>query len=327
MTLVERYLAGQSIEVWNELIDLGPDVRQPDMALQAKLVADETMRRARRNVEVLVRALPSVGWSFHYPVSGEPGFSVWSPADSHIEQSIGSMEARLNGPIPVSLAAWWRIVGAVDLTRKPAAGPFIEYPDPLVVLPPRAVLDELEEWQGDDIAQEMVPEFLAPIAPDLFHKEDVSGGAPYGIHLPDATADGVIRNLGDEPMHFVAYLRHAFKWAGLPGYAETHTAPPSPLDAVAASSSRVVTSAKQVRAHAILVRIRAPTIPKAGPCGRHHTRWPGVVEAGQTIDLRRRRHRMERAGLPENDPAPPYERRGLARGQQSHCRRRRAHPR
>jgi hypothetical protein len=113
----------------------------------------------------------------------------------------------------------------VDFTRLPGTGLAIRYPDPLVVIPPSAVLDELAEWQEDEELEQAFPIFSAPLAPDAYHKEDVNGGEPYRIALPNAGCDAQILNLPDS-MTFVAYLRHAFHWAGLPGYAETFTEPP-----------------------------------------------------------------------------------------------------
>ncbi len=98
-------------------------------------------------------------------------------------------------------------------------------PDPLVVAPIDDVQAEFKEWSEDELFREAKPTFAAPIAPDGFPKENVSGAAPYEIELPDAAADCPIISL-DFPMTFVRYLRLSFAWAGLPGYKEVNPVGP-----------------------------------------------------------------------------------------------------
>jgi hypothetical protein len=233
MALIDRYRKGDHEQVWDELIGLGPRVRDAAVLPDAMAVADETMLRARRNIERLIDLLPKFGWTFQHPIQGESGLAVWTPPSQEAQADIAQLETEMQGPVPISIGAWWRIVGGVDLTRKPGSGPpSVEYPDPLVVLPVGAVMAELNEWAEDDELREMRPVFAAPLAPDAYHKEDVSGGAPYEMELPAPSADAMIMNM-TRPLAFVAYLRHAFQWAGLPGYAEAFDERPSEISAIA----------------------------------------------------------------------------------------------
>lgn len=221
---------------------MAPELAGPrPVTVSRQVTCDSASAKALSRIEVedqacdwrfsLVR-FPTIGWKFQFPISGSPELSVWArPADSD-QAAVDRLERELGGPVPLSLASWWRTVGSVCLTRTPGSGPQIEYPDPLVVLPPNQALDELAEWREDAVAQEVKPRFAAPIALDVFHKEDVSGGAPYEIELPDERADAVLLNL-EPALTFVQYLRHAFAWAGLPGYAEVYDTPPPELAAIA----------------------------------------------------------------------------------------------
>jgi hypothetical protein len=56
--------------------------------------------------------------------------------------------------------------------------------------------------------------FVLPLSPDRVHKENVSGGAPYGFILPDGCADGLFA--GETTMPFVSYLNHVFSHGGFP---------------------------------------------------------------------------------------------------------------
>ena len=56
-----RYRDGDRDAVWQELRQLGDQVRDPQVAGAAQAVCDEMARRARHNVEVLVERLTSQG--------------------------------------------------------------------------------------------------------------------------------------------------------------------------------------------------------------------------------------------------------------------------
>jgi hypothetical protein len=95
---------------------------------------------------------------------------------------------------------------------------WLEKLDPLVVDPLREAWYSVEEWQEDLV--ENLPEVVGPleisIAPDRLHKSNISGGPPYAIRLPDASADPRIRWLEEEP-HLVPYLRRAVQGGALAG--------------------------------------------------------------------------------------------------------------
>lgn len=57
--------------------------------------------------------------------------------------------------------------------------------------------------------------FVLPPAPDRLHKANISGAGPYGVRLPDATAEGLF--VGEVAMPFVAYLNWVFQNGGFPG--------------------------------------------------------------------------------------------------------------
>src|SRR5258708_26408485 len=63
-TLLRRYLQGAHVEVWAELTARGNQVRREPMLHDALGVARETMRRVRRNLELLVPRLHDFGFAF-----------------------------------------------------------------------------------------------------------------------------------------------------------------------------------------------------------------------------------------------------------------------
>ena len=60
----DRYQAGDHQQVWLELLALGGAVRQEPVYSDATAVARETMRRARENIEILIRRLHDIGYKF-----------------------------------------------------------------------------------------------------------------------------------------------------------------------------------------------------------------------------------------------------------------------
>jgi hypothetical protein len=214
---VDRYVAGEYESVWEEVVALGPRAIDPAVAPAVDALARETMHRALRNVEALKSLLPSIGWPFKFPMSSPPSdLCVHAPPRPDVQEKIAALEA-LCGPLPVSIRAWWEVVGTVCFMRVPPDEQEYPLPDPLVVEPIEAVIAEFHEWESDVEYRRLVPRFRAPLAPDEFHKDNISGGAPYELELPSSTADGVLLNEWHNAT-FVAYLREAFRWAGVPGW-------------------------------------------------------------------------------------------------------------
>jgi hypothetical protein len=69
---LERYVGGEHEGVWEEVVGIGPRASDPAVASAVNALARETMERALRNVEALKSLLPSIGWRFHFPMSGPP---------------------------------------------------------------------------------------------------------------------------------------------------------------------------------------------------------------------------------------------------------------
>jgi hypothetical protein len=115
------------------------------------------------------------------------------------------------GPLPLSLVAFWQEVGAVDLVGMHRSWP--TGLDPLVVDPPEGPLAEL--YDEDE-------ETYASLAPDELHKDNISGGDPYGLELPNPAAD--FRFMYEpHDLLFVPYLRLAILHGVGSGLEEKHS--------------------------------------------------------------------------------------------------------
>ena len=212
MNYLKSYREGEYERVWDELKALGPDVRREPYYSQAREVAAETMQRVRRNCELLVDRLQSLGYIFGTYPDGSTGYHTDGPLVSPSRKMRGDLAEldKERGPLPLSLVAFWQEVGSVDFVgMHPDWGNGL---DPLVVEPPDAALSLIYEEDDDENF-----ECFAGLSPDDVHKDNESGGDPYGIALPDASADFMFLN---ECHHllFVPYLRMSIlRWGGLPG--------------------------------------------------------------------------------------------------------------
>lgn len=224
MNYLELYENGEYEQVWQELQDLGNKVREEPYYALAQAVAAETMRRVRRNCERIISRLRALGYVFGTFPDGKrrsPSMPPYTLPSANMQADCDELEAEA-GPLPLSLVAFWREVGAVDLVGMQRAWP--EGLDPLVVDPPEGPLAEL--YDEDE-------QVFISLAPDEFHKDNVSGGDPYGLELPNPAADFPFLY---EPhdLLFVPYLRLAIlKWGGFPGL-EGRDIPFEPLESLTA---------------------------------------------------------------------------------------------
>jgi hypothetical protein len=236
ISYVERYQQGEHLQVWEELVALGNQVRQEPLYADAWAVACETMRRVRHNIAFVIPRLRALGYVFiHDPQAQALSLPrqeldwiqhnppLWTEPPLDIVAQLDALEEEI-GPLPLSLRAFYQEVGGVNF-----AGWYedVDGFDPLFVYPfDRQLIEGPEEGPpaySDDWAQlSLEEEQPAPeefyrliIAPDSFHKRNVSGGAPYEMHLPHLAADAPLLN---EPhgTTFVHYLRLCCTAAGLP---------------------------------------------------------------------------------------------------------------
>jgi hypothetical protein len=214
MNYLERYQNGEYEQVWTELQELGAAVRQGPNYSLAMQVADQTMRRVRSNCERIIDYLRAINYTFGVYPDGSPGYISPGPLVPPANNSRTDQETLQHavGPLPISLVAFWREVGSVDFVgRHPE---WLKGLDPLAIYAPEAAVSHLD---ARDEMLESMGYFEATLAPDDLHKENVSGGEPYAVRLPDPNADFVFRN-EKHNLYFVPYLRFAIlRFGGFPG--------------------------------------------------------------------------------------------------------------
>ena len=96
-----------------------------------------------------------------------------------------------------------------------------------MVFPPACALEELAEYLSDKAERDKCnAPYVIPIAPDYFHKANVSGGSPYAIALPAVADDPPMLNTPVAET-FLQHIESALGFGGFPGLADCddHTWP------------------------------------------------------------------------------------------------------
>lgn len=254
MDYLDRYLAGEHEQVWAELVALGSAVREEPLYADALAVAHETMRRVRHNIETLIPRLEALGYVFGYGwvqrrsfvsggfPSGAP-LPPFTPSTPTASETVAVLEGRA-GILPLSLRAFYEVVGSVNFIGEVPETWTDRHVlpddlDALFIYPVQVATEDAEPWQeryGDLTAEDWalpgtneedlcdacayraLPRdcSLVPIAPDEWHKYDVSGCGAYEIATPNEGADARLLTERHRTT-FVNYLRICLRWGGLPG--------------------------------------------------------------------------------------------------------------
>lgn len=207
--LADRYEQGQHVQAWTDALALGDLPTGTSTDGEVEQLLDLTMQRVRHNIEVLIEGLSGVGWRFE---ADEP---LIEPSPSVKEELDGAEE--VFGPIPRALRTFATEVGQVNLNGTLPSWDLYA-PDPLVIETPIDYwLSEYELWQEDMGTEwERPGPFILELAPDRLHKADISGGAPYGMAVPNSAIDSLL--IGEHHQTtLVNYLRICFKMAGMGG--------------------------------------------------------------------------------------------------------------
>lgn len=223
---LERYLTGECQPVWDELLAQGAAIRQEPLESLAWAVAQETMRRVRHNIELLIPRLRALGYRFgeippnDYFDSEEwereftKASPIFQPPPPETARVLDELEQRV-GVLPLSIRAFYLEIGGVNfIGTAPWSDGGIAY-DPLFMWPlanrPEGAVEEQDLEPGEEGG--------ILFSPDRLHKYHYSGAFGYYMTVPNASIDGVFDVY--EKTTFVEYLRISLRSGGLSGLEET----------------------------------------------------------------------------------------------------------
>jgi hypothetical protein len=162
-----------------------------------------SMKKARANLERIVRELHEIGYVFS---AKKP---LGRPASA---RTLSALEKAVGGPLPVSLRMAFEWVGSCDLTGTFPGQAASLRSDAFVLVDAKSILEEaLENADGE------VPWQLA-FAPDAVGKAGFSGGQET-IVVPDGSLDARVEGVDGKPF-FLDRMREVFRAGGFPGLAK-----------------------------------------------------------------------------------------------------------
>ena len=227
VTFLERYQNGDLRAVWLEIQNLRESELDPVTLKDVRAVTLETMQRIKQNLELIVKRLQAIGFEFcaenidgRFEDQNDP-LKPLENASKTLEQ----ISNAVSGPLPLTFRMFAEVIGEVDLRGRHeqfVSGYLIDALVVWIYVPERSEVEDYLEYFHENFT-EGEAKYEHAFAPNDFHKENVSGGAPYSIVLPDDRIDPPVVVLGFEGT-LIEYLRECIlRFACFPGFADIPT--------------------------------------------------------------------------------------------------------
>jgi hypothetical protein len=194
----------------------------------------ESLSTCAEAITILSGNLKKLGYVW---VSSEP-----IPANE-LEGNIRMIQAKTGLAVPKILVTFWNVIGGISFVDLEHYRHVSFWQKHKIIAPQgfadglhvytcnrewaSYICDEYEEWQNDDQRDE-AEEFLLDLSPDGYHKDNISGGEPYGVFAESAWKpiwqyfewSGAVKPVTAlaDPPDFLSYLRTTvLECAGFPG--------------------------------------------------------------------------------------------------------------
>jgi len=180
MNLLERYLQGDTLSVYEEIEKLGGDAFKPKLYPIVEAVLTETFTRVSKNLELIYTELTKINYCFKKQVEYDFERPILKPVPN-VESLLKKLDASVKrvGYAPLSLKLFYKIVGSCNFAWDYDANEEIpwEGADPIQIAPISDLLSEMDDFEEDDDFREL------GVSADYFHKDNISGGPMYSIEI------------------------------------------------------------------------------------------------------------------------------------------------
>jgi hypothetical protein len=228
MDFYERYINGETKAVYDDIYKLEEKAFLPENLFTIEKVLEETFRRTAVNLEIIYSELQRIDYQLKTEFQNNSDKPLVKPLPNTVDL-LKKLDETVKpfGFVPLSLKKFYQIVGACNFAWDYEVNEnfFWDYADPIQIMS----LDDLVSFITDEYWFEEIEEYLEDdlgpahleLAADYFHKDNVSGGAPYSLEITKKPSiDGLFLN----ELHnttFVDYLRICFENCGFSNISKT----------------------------------------------------------------------------------------------------------
>lgn len=202
--------------------------REP--SIEAARVAIAGCKNAIEQVQANLRSLD-------YPIH-----ALTRPSDAGLESRLAKISSQTGIRFPITLKLFWELIGGIQFadirsyshvefwaerqvegSSQTTDAIFVESCDDDWE---QFTIGSIEAWADGDATRKVDDTFLIPLAPDSNHKDDISGGDPYGVYSCSEFSPewiwpgwvGAQPESGRPKLDLVGYLRTAIlECGGFPG--------------------------------------------------------------------------------------------------------------
>jgi len=222
MTLYERYLSGETEQVYNDIVSLGEYAFNATYRDEIDKVLTELFSRVAYNLNIIYTELQQINYIFKMEVEYNFERPLHQPlpnTDALLKQLNDAVKPF--GFVPLSLQYFYTIVGGVNFVWDYETNEdyIWQMADPIQVGSLDAIVETVTDKYWHQEMEERIDEgdaLYLELAADDLHKDNVSGGAPYSLEITkQPSVDGLFLN---EPNNttFINYLRICFEYCGFP---------------------------------------------------------------------------------------------------------------
>jgi hypothetical protein len=222
MTLYDRYISGQTEQVYQHILALEKEAFSPAYQNDIDQVLTELFNRVAYNLNIIYAELKTINYLF----KTEFKYNFERPLHKPLPETsvlLEKLDKAVNpfGFVPLSLKYFYEIVGGVNFVWDYDTNESFmwQLADPIQIASLDAVVDTVtgKYWHKElreIVAEEEIP-YLELSADDL-HKDNISGGPPYSLEITKhPSVDSLFIN---EPNNttFIDYLRICIDNCGFP---------------------------------------------------------------------------------------------------------------
>jgi hypothetical protein len=213
--LYNRYIAGEEVCVWKDIYSIKNSTMDENWQDSIK-VLQETFERVKFNLDLICNRLIN---SNLYTLKDDD-YAIKYNYESNHYLDILKGKIQNFGYMPLSLELFYKNIEKINFLHSYNVLLPFKYADPLFIDSIKNILDNMSDGSWEELMYENMyynkPLYIE-FSPDYYHKDNISGGLPYGIEITSTQQiDSCVLNTPYGCIYFVEYLRLCFKYGAFP---------------------------------------------------------------------------------------------------------------